>query len=1191
MQITAHCNPALAFRRLRTGLLTKTELVMRRNAPKDRGEYHRVTTRQIMLAMKLTPLLLLIAALQVNAKTSAQTVSNSGKAVSLQKLFASIKEQTNYTFFYRKEDLNSIPPISIKLKEEPLLEALEEILMGQPLEFEIQGKTVFITKKIPITLKTPDEFIYEAPSVSVSGIVRDTLGAVLGGVSIKVKNTENGTTTDVNGAFSLTGFPENSVLVISYVGYQTLEIPFRSFKSPSRLNLKNVKVIMDSNGLFNLDITLLHKDSQMEGVVVVGYGTQKKLTMTSAISTVKGDDIGKSPVADLSNSLGGRLAGVLSKQNSGEPGSDAAEIHIRGISTLGNSSALLIVDGVPRNYSYLDPNSIEAVSVLKDAAAVAPYGLAGSNGVILVTTKKGKTGTPTFDYNGYYGWSNPIKLVKTANSYEYAQIENLAYLNSHPGQEATVPYNAEAIEGYRKVVEHLPGAEPDKYFNSNNLGDVIRHNAPQTNHSFQVTGGTNKIRYFASLGYIDQASMMPNESFARYNAMLNLETEVTQTTKISLSVNYIRKKTNRPGYQVAAPGPNNISGAYFTTPVEPIYYSNGLWAAGSLGYNIVGRIYESGKANSYNNSTYSSLSIEQQLPFIKGLSIKGTLNYDPTKDYSHSWYTDPFYYAIDYSTTPYTFNKIGPNTRPELQEGYSQNQAITAQGFINYQKNIGKHSFTGLFVAEARQVDYNSFSTGRKNYSIPIQTIDQGSSDASDLSNGGTQSGSRQIGYVTRLSYNYDTRYMVEVSGRYDGHYYFAPQHRWGFFPAVSMGWRLSEEKFLKGAKAIDNLKIRGSWGLSGNLAGQPFQYLSTYSPYAQAWRMGGTLQQGLTELSPANTNITWEKQRQYDVGLDGSFWNGLLNFEIDYFHQRRNNMLMQPSQNVPVEYGIGIAQENIGVMSNRGVEITLGSTHTFSSGLILNLSGTFTQARNKTIEIFENTVTYNNPNQRRTGLPLNSYFGLKSIGYFQTEEEVGKSPVQNLGSTYGVGDVKYADINNDGQIDEKDVTLLSTSLNYPDILFGLTANASWKGFDVSLLFQGATKNRQAFPGPGSVPGVGGGPILADYVGNYWTPEHRDAKYPRISQDYANNYPSLGADWYWRDGTYVRLKNFVVGYTIPKIVASHLNIRSVRIYVAGQNMLTWAKEINDQDPESSTGGRDGTFINQKIFTLGINLKF
>lgn len=522
-------------------------------------------------------------------------------------------------------------------------------------------------------------------------------------------------------------------------------------------------------------------------------------------------------------------------------------------------------------------------------------------------------------------------------------------------------------------------------------------------------------------------------------------------------------------------------------------------------------------------------------------------------------------------------------------EGASKDKSITAQGYMNYANTFGKHGVTGLLVYEVRDGDNRSFWAARKNYSIPIHTLDMGSSNQADISNGGSGSQARQTGWVMKLGYNYDNKYLAEFSGRLDKHYYFAPGHRAGYFPAVSVGWRIGQESFIKDNFSwINELKIRSSWGKSGNLAGAPFQYMSSYGSASDVYRLGGNLVQGIYELSPANPNITWEKQEQINVGVDLDFWNGRLSFTSDYFYQVRNNMLISPDVVLPVEYGIGLPQENAGKMSNQGVELNVGTRHRFENGITFEANASFTYARNKLRKIFENPITYNDPNRRRTGRPMNAQFGLVALGFFQNEDEVSNSPEQQFGY-YTVGDIKYADINKDGIVDLTDEKMIGHP-NFPECIFGLNLAAKWKGFDASVLIQGATSVDVFRPGAagGGLPGVSDGNTQIEGL-DHWTPQTPNAKFPRWSElSRINN--SVTSSLFMRDGTYIRLKNFNIGYTLPAKIIKKIRLDSLRFYLSGQNMLTWTKEYLNSDPEIAALG-PYAFANQKAISFGINLEF
>jgi len=1009
-----------------------------------------------------------------------------------------------------------------------------------------------------------------AQSVKISGIVKASGQEPLTDVSVKVKNSGIGTVTDVNGRFSLNVPGSRSVLVFSHVGF--IE------KSVVVGNQKSFDVIMGDSA------------AGLSEVVVVGYGVKtSKVTLTSSISAIKGEKLIE-PVPNIANKLSGRVPGILSYQTSGESGLDETTIRIRGQNTTGNANPLVIIDGIPGRMSDVNSEDIEDISVLKDAAAGAPYGLAAGNGVILIQTKKGIKGGARFSYNANYGVQNPVWLTKTLNSYQQALMQNEIYLNDHPGDQ-NVPWSATDLEEYRKVSVGDPTGNYDKYFNSNNLHDVISHDYPISNQNFSVRGGSENITYYASLGYFNQASMIPNEKFKKYFGVVNLDADLNKTLKVSLSVRMDRGNREWPSFGNQITDVFGIYGRmYEIAPDDAIWYPNtpGYWGRGRFDFNPVGRINTSGMSTDKADNTVYTIGLEQKLP-IQGLSIKGVFNYQSMNTFGEAWNTDPIYWDVDNTVEPAVYTKRVPTSKPSFAQNYSRANNITAQGFLNYDRTFGQHAITALFVTEVRDLTSKNFYATKKNYSIPIPTLDMGSSVQTDIGNGGSATKARQIGLVLKLDYRFQNKYMIGFSGRRDQHYYFAPGYRTGYFPAVSAGWRIGQEKFIKDRYSwIDELKIRGSWGESGNLAGEPFQYLTSYGINNEIYRLGGQLGTGLYERSPANPFITWEKQKQTNIGVDLILWNGLLSFSGDYFYQIRDNMLVNPDVTIPDEYGITLPQQNAGKMSNRGFELAVGTRHTLQNGITLDINANYSFARNKLVKIFENPATLNDPNRRRTGNELNAQYGLVALGYFQTEEEIGKSPEQKFG-TYTVGDVKYADLNGDGIVDETDEKKIGYP-NFPESIFGLNIAVSWKGFDLSALIQGATLMSVNRPGAagGGAPGNSNGNTQIEAL-DHWTPETPNAKFPRWSYlNSANNFRTSTNTM--RDNTYVRLKGLNLGYSLPANLLKKIRVGTLRFYVAGQNLFTWTAEYLNSDPESAAGGAY-RFANQKSISGGVSLTF
>ncbi len=1009
-----------------------------------------------------------------------------------------------------------------------------------------------------------------AQSVKVSGTVKTAAQEPLASVSVKVKNSQIGTVTDASGKFSLDVPNSKSVLIFSYVGFTE-------------------KAVTVGNQT-NIDITLEENSSGLAGVVVVGYGNKtRKATLTTSISAIKGDKLVEA-VPNIANKLSGRVTGILSYQTSGEAGMDETTIRVRGQNTLGNSAPLVIIDGIPGVMSTVNSDDIEDISVLKDAAAAAPYGLAAANGVILITTKRGVKNSTKLTYNANMGFQNPVYLTKTLNSYQQALMQNEIYLNDHPGDN-NVPWSDAELEEYRKVSVGDPSGNYDKYFNSNNLHDVIRHDFPMSNHNFSIRGGSQNVSYYASLGYFNQASMIPTENFQRYFGVLNLDADLNKNLKVSFGLRMDRGIRKWPSFGGQITDVFGIYGRmYEIAPDDAIWYPNtpGYWARGRFDFNPVGRIYTSGQSSDKSDNNLYSVALEQKLG-IKGLSVKAVFNYQTLNIFGEAWNQDPIYWDVDNTVTPAVYTKRLPTSKPSFAQDYARSNTITAQGFLNYDRTFGDHSISAIIVGELRDVNSKNFYATKKNYSILIPTLDMGSSVQTDIGNGGTATQARQRGLVAKVDYRYKDKYMVGFSGRRDEHYYFAPGFRTGYFPAGSVGWRIGQEDFIKNNyKWINELKLRGSWGMGGNLAGGPYQYLSTYGIANEIYRLGGQLGTGLYERSPANPAITWEKQRQTDIGVDVVLWNGLLSVSADYFYQVRDNMLLNPDVTTPAEYGIALPQENAGKMSNKGFEFTIGTRKTLANGIVFDVAGNFSYARNKLLRVFENPATYNDPNRRRTGNQLGAQYGQVALGYFQSQEEIDKSPVQKFGA-YTVGDVKYADLNGDGIVDATDEKKIGHP-NFPECIFGLNVAVSWKGFDISALVQGATLMSVNRPGAagGGAPGNSNGNTQVEAL-DHWTPENPDAQFPRWSYlSMANNFRTSTATM--RNNTYIRLKGFNVGYTIPENILKKVKMSNLRFYVSGQNLFTWTAEYLNSDPESAAGGAY-RFANQKSVSFGLTLSF
>jgi TonB-linked SusC/RagA family outer membrane protein len=1020
----------------------------------------------------------------------------------------------------------------------------------------------------------------------VSGKVVDGKGNGLPGASIMQQGTSNATTSTADGSFSITIQEKAAVLVVSFVGFLNKEVAVNTAVS-------------------DLVVELAPGISSLEDVIVVGYGTQRKQLSTASVSRVKGEQLAAVPAANISNTLAGRATGIITRANGGRPGADNATIYVRGIATTGtvvggttfNTTPLIVVDGVIRNnINEVDPNNIENVSVLKDAAAVAPYGLGGANGVILITTKRGNSGAPVLSIGGYFGDQQPTYVPKMLSAVDYMLLKLEAYKTENPtGTNPT--YSQAYIDAY--LENHA--SDPDRYPVSDALNDVVRKHSPIAQGYFQVRGGSQIIKYYAGLSYFKQEGMFDRSNYERYNYNVNLDVNITPTTLASLSFNgAIQKTTDVDG------GTGQLfRGVYKFLPVAPLKFTNGLWGESS-GNAPLGVINSEGYFLQNTNNILSTITIEQKLPFIKGLSIKGAFSYDPYNYFQKQWHKPFIYWTQNTTTTPYTYTSAFSTQESSasvfawLNEQYWQNNTITWQGYLNYHNTFGKHDITGLVVAEQRSNKQMDFRARINNYAVDIDELSLGSSNKNDFDIAGGSGTGSQVGYVYRASYAFDRRYLFEASGRYDGHYYFAPGKRWVYLPAFSAGWIISNENFFKNVRFVDYLKLRGSWGKSGNLTSTGFQFLSTYPLRGNAYAFGdGTLVQGSFVQRENNPNITWEISKKTDVAVEATLWNGLLRLEADYFYERRTGMLLSPNIVVPQEYGLQLAQENAGIMDNRGIELSIGTTKKLNNGLQVTVDANFTYATNELIQVYETAVTRNDPRRSRTGRRLSTVFGYHSLGLFTTADDKNSDGIINAGDGYMVtqfgtlrpGDIKYADLGGpngtpDGKIDSYDEMAIGKPQT-PAIIYGINVGASWKGFDFTALLQGSGMSSFNVYGFMTVAHFNNNSNSSyEYYNNRWTPENQDSKYPRAYSAPTNNNGQT-SDFWLVNSSYLRLKTASLGYTVPEALSSRIRMKNLRIYVTGQNLLTFGK-LKFTDPE--TTGEQGYPI-QKTLLVGFSTSF
>jgi TonB-linked SusC/RagA family outer membrane protein len=1017
---------------------------------------------------------------------------------------------------------------------------------------------------------------------TITGIVKDDSGKPLPGASISVKGTTYGTGTDFDGKFSISVSNDATTLVVSYIGFTSQEVEIA--------------------GRTSIDVQLVADASTLDEIVVVGYGTQKKTSLTAAVSVAKGEDLQNVAVSNASSALVGRIPGLITRQTSGEIGQDNTQIFIRGVGTTGNSNPLIIVDGIPRtSLNEIDPSSIKSYTVLKDAAAVAPYGMGGANGVILVTTKSGnKSGKTQFKLNTNIGFQNPTIVPRYANSYEFARGFNEAE-NNVGIPIADRRYSAEDIDMFKRSNEGDRSVDGNLYPYLDPFDFILTPNAPISNTNWTATGGNEKVQYFTGLSYLYQQANFSTSKLDRVGLNTKIDLTPSDKTTITLSVN---------GFNQIQNGPSSSGRTVYISPknIDPttdaVYWSDGSLAKTSQGA-IYDDIINAGDKTADRFKLLTSLSVEQEL--FEGFKVKGVFAYDYATTANKHWQEpESNYFNINLTTDPYTFDEVVSTGKHSLSQSQQTWKNYTYQGMISYVKQFNKHGISVLGVVEQRANNYNTFSASRNNYELPIDELNFGSADKDNQSNGGASNAGSQVGYVYRATYNYDEKYLFEAAGRYDGHYYFAPGQKYGFFPSFSVGWNISKEAFMEDTEWINNLKLRTSWGQSGNLAGGANQYSSSLILYGNSFPFGNSPTQGAYAQREGNPNITWERADKFNIGVDFNLFNGLLSGEVDYFNEKRDNMLLNPGSTVPQEYGIGLGQVNAGKMNNSGIEILLRGNKRLDNGLNIGVTGIFTYAQNELVEIFENPVTGDDPIRTRTGNPFGSYYGLVSEGLYQVSDDINGDgiinaddgfPESNLGGVVKPGSIRYVDTNKDGVIDMTDEQLIGSPV-IPEIIYSFSADLKWKGFDLNVMFQGAENASTKIEGQFSNAWGNSGNFAAHVVNDSWTPETPNARFPALSPTGLNgNDNVLESTFNMIDAGYLRLKFAELGYTLPTAWTDSIGLSAVRVYTSGVNLFTWSDTLKYSIDAESTSLSQGTSTRgwynpqQKTTSFGLNITF
>lgn len=1089
--------------------------------------------------MRITGVLLFICLFQaaaIESYSQSAKVSVKAEQIALSELFSLIEKQSEFLFFYVDSDVKDVQIYNVHARNKKIEDILDQALQGTDLTYSIHDRNVNIVKR---NLQEPQQ------QRTVTGKVIDEQGQPVIGANIVEKGTTNGVVTNMNGEFTIQARP-GSILQISYIGYLTQEEPV------GNKNQINVMLVED-----------LHS---IDEVVVVGYGTQKKANLTGAVSSVSITDMGKRQVGQTSLALQGLVPGLVVTQRSGQPGADGGTISIRGKTTLGNNDALILIDGVETSINNLDPSSIESISVLKDAASSAIYGSRAANGVILITTKRADTDRFSVSYSGYVGWQDPTDLPEKVGAIDHMLMTNQAYTNI--GKSPL--YSEDYINEYRQNMM----SDPDRYPDTDWYKESLTNNGLQQNHFVTLSGGSKKIRALASVGYLHQNGVIENSNFKRYTFRLNTDMDISEKFSARIDAYATLTKRTEPSRSDAfhwmSRIPANQAGVL----------SSGLWGEGWNGDNPIAFTNDGGLKKQ--DSPSAILNFNLTYKPVEWLTIQG--NYSPNYWETHTNNFNKMVQTYKYDGSPYYRSP----QKSTLNDQSDRNLRNLLSATVTFDKTFGVHGLKLLGGYQQEDFRNDGHRGYRENYAFPDYPVLDAGGEENQKAYGWASEWALQS-LFGRINYDYKGKYLFEANVRYDGSSRFAKGNRWGIFPSFSAGWRISEENFWNPLRSVvDNLKIRGSWGQLGNQnvmnkdnnAIDPYPFSSDVN-LGTKYIFNKAVYSGAAITDMANANITWETTSVTDIGIDATLF-GKFNITADYFYKVTNDILLK--LDVPLIIGMNAPSQNAGKIENRGWE--LGLSYADRAG-DFNYRATFniSDVKNKILDL--KGVNETGLTVSREGEEMYSIYALEAIGYIQPEDYDADG--NYLGATqygnFGPGDIKYNDLNGDGVINSSDRKVIGTTI--PRYTFGLSLYGEYKGVDLSMLIQGVGKANGYIYGQGIQTFIMGGTVQEQHKDS-WTPENRNAKFPRLAFNESNN--EQNSSFWMKDASYLRMKNIQVGYTIPAHLLKKASISQLRLYVSGDNLLTFDKFWKGFDVEAPVGN-GGYYPQMRTISLGVDIKF
>ncbi|MBN9386197.1 MAG: TonB-dependent receptor [Chitinophagaceae bacterium] len=1155
-------------------------------------------TRRLARIMKLLSIFLLTMFLQAYADGFAQNVTLSCKNLPLEKVFNIIEKQTDYVFFFDKSGLREAKKVTLDIKDQPIGKVLDACFAGQPMGYTIQGKVIVVTLKEKQNISASFIIQPPVPSIAITGHVVDSAGSPIEGASVTIKGTTAGTATRADGGFSLESPRSSGTLVISYVGFVTQEVSF-SGNADLRIVLKTLEKIGENV------------------VVSVGYGVQRRGKVTAAISSVPMQEIKDMPVSNVATALQGKIPGVVVQQGNGAPGSTPS-IKIRGLGSISaGNTPLIVIDGNITSsevFALLNSDDIESIDVLKDASSAAIYGSKGANGVMMVTTRKGKSGTSMINFNAYTGVQQVTKKIDLLNSQQFAdfakEASNNAYLDRFPNASVSDPNNVRPASNLRyryprgEGYDWLNFDDPAKIaaLPYHNYQDLIFRNAMISNYALSFSGGTDKLRYFINGAYLDQEGVIKNSTLKRYSIRINVDANVSPRLKVGMNI--------LPVYRVANPvntdghWANNgvINSALAVAPMAPIYAADGVTYSSQTAiaplYNWPGITNPVANITEYHNTVrranvLANAYAEYNLFSFLTYRVSGNVNFSDSS-------------GNNFRTSKMPLNQLLPPTTATGSTGSSQGVSWLFNQTLTYNKTFAEdHNVNVLLGMESTKYSYQTNGGGGSAFPNDlVETINASANGPTTTATASVAQNS-SVSYFARATYAYRSKYLLNVSVRRDGSSIFGPDHRWGTFPAVSAGWRIIEEPFLKNVNVLSEAKFRASYGLSGNNA---FNSFYPYASLLQAsnYVLNNGLGNGVTPSSPANPNLSWEKNQQVDAGLDVGLFNNRVYITVDYYRRVTKDLLL--AVNVPTITGFSTVVQNIGKMQNKGWEFSVTST---------NIKGAFVWRTNANLSLNRNKVLALGPNGdpirsgsgvgetniTMIGQPIGSYFGYQQLGVFKDQSELSKHAHD---PTSKPGDVIYADIDHNDTINANDRTVIGN--NQPKFIYGFTNTFSYKGFDLNIAIQGVYGNKIFNLSKRFIYNMEGSQNQTTKVLHRWRSpsDPGDGMTPRANAVPTGNNSALSSRFI-ENGSYLRCQNITLGYTLPREWLNRAKLKQVRIYLSGQNLFTITKysgynpEVSGYEQSTSngiptggalTGGVDyGVYPLARSYTVGINLGF